>query len=88
MTSQVGAVGAAQRLCPPELLGRFQGLASATGAVGAIGGSVLVGLLISHDNVKVLLNVQAGPLRHVGRGHRSSVVRRPPGAHSITTESL
>ncbi len=59
MTSQIGATGTVQRLCPSELLGRFQGLASATGAAGAIGGSVMVGLLISHDNVRLLLNVQA-----------------------------
>ncbi|HQZ34501.1 MAG TPA: MFS transporter [Ilumatobacteraceae bacterium] len=59
MTSQIGATGTAQRLCPPELLGRFQGLASAAGAAGAIGGSVVVGLLISHENIRLLLNVQA-----------------------------
>jgi len=85
MTSQVGAVGAAQRLCPPELLGRFQGLASATGAVGAIGGSVLVGLLISHDNVKVLLNVQAGLYVMCGLATLLLVVRRGDSTPSITT---
>ncbi len=59
MTSSIGAAGTAQHLCPPELLGRFQGLASATGAAGAIGGSLLVGLMITHNNIKLLLNVQA-----------------------------
>ena len=60
MTVQVGEAGAAQRLCPPPLLGRFLGLLSATGAVGAIVGSVVVGLLVDDVNVKVLLNAQAG----------------------------
>lgn len=76
MTSQVGAIGTIQRLCPPELLGRFQGLASATGAAGAIGGSVLVGVLINHDNVKPLLNAQAGLYVACGLATRA-LVRRP-----------
>ncbi len=59
ITSQVGAVGAAQRLCPPALLGRFQGVISATSSAGAIVGSVLVGLTIDAVGVKVLLNLQA-----------------------------
>jgi MFS family permease len=59
ITSQVGAAGAAQRLCPPELLGRFQGVLSATGAVGAITGSVLVGVLVDTVGVRWLLNAQA-----------------------------
>jgi predicted MFS family arabinose efflux permease len=59
MTSQVGAMTAAQRLCPPAVLGRLQGLASATTSVGAIVGSVGVGLLVDHWDVKALFNVQA-----------------------------
>jgi predicted MFS family arabinose efflux permease len=59
ITSQVGAMTAAQRLCPPAVLGRLQGLASATTSVGAIVGSVGVGLLIDRWDVKALLNVQA-----------------------------
>jgi len=78
MTSQVGATGAAQRLCPAELYGRFQGVASATGAAGGIVGSVLVGLLVDHAGVTILLNVQA--TLHVVCGIASYVfiVRRTP----------
>ena len=79
MTSSIGAVGAAQRLCPPELLGRFQGLASATGAAGAIGGSVLVGLLITHDNITLLLNVQAALYVLCGLTTLALIIR--PGAN-------
>jgi predicted MFS family arabinose efflux permease len=80
MTSSIGAAGTAQRLCPPELLGRFQGLASATAAVGAIGGSLLVGLLITHDNIKLLLNVQAALYVACGLTTLALVIR--PGAHT------
>ncbi len=59
MTRQIGTAGAVQRLCPPELLGRFQGLVSAVGSVGALIGVVLVGALLDGVGVKVLLNVQA-----------------------------
>jgi MFS family permease len=76
MTSQVGAMGAVQRLCPPELLGRFQGLASATGAAGAIGGSVLVGVLIDHVGVKVLLNTQAALYVLCGLTTLALIIRR------------
>ncbi len=59
MTSQVGAASTAQLLCPPAVLGRLQGLASATTAVGAILGSIAVGVLLDRVGVKLLLNVQA-----------------------------
>ena len=78
MTSQVGAIGAAQRLCPPELYGRFQGVASATGAVGAIVGSVLVGLLVDRTGVTILLNVQATLYVFCGIASYAFIVRRTP----------
>jgi predicted MFS family arabinose efflux permease len=59
ITSQVGAVGTAQRLCPPQMLGRLQGLEGAGGAAGAIVGSAAVALLLDEVGVKLLLNVQA-----------------------------
>lgn len=75
MTSQVGAVGAAQLLCPPALLGRFQGLWSAVGSVGAIVGSVVVGVLIDEVPVRALLNVQAACYVLCGVGTALFVVR-------------
>jgi hypothetical protein len=41
------------------VLGRLQGLLSATTAVGALVGSIATGLLIDLVDVKVSLNVQA-----------------------------
>jgi predicted MFS family arabinose efflux permease len=78
ITSQVGVAGTAQRLCPPELLGRFGGLLSATGSIGAIGGTVLVGALIDVVDVKVLLNVQAALYVLCGAGTMTLVLRRSP----------
>lgn len=76
--SQIGAAGAAQRLCPPELLGRFQGLLSATGSVGAVGGSLLVAALLSGGNVRLLLNVQSGLYTLCGVATLLLVIRRVP----------
>jgi MFS family permease len=80
MTSQVGAVGAAQSLCPAPLLGRFQGLASALGSAGAIVGSVVVGVLIDQVQVRMLLNVQAACYVLCGVGTLLFVVRGHPDA--------
>ena len=76
--SQIGAAGAAQRLCPPELLGRFQGLLSAAGSVGAIGGSLLIGAALTGGNVRLLLNVQAGLYTACGVATLLLVIRRVP----------
>jgi Na+/melibiose symporter-like transporter len=59
ITSQVGATTTAQRLCPAAVLGRLRGILSAAGAAGALAGSIGVGLLIDHVDVRVLLNAQA-----------------------------
>lgn len=83
MTSQVGAMTTAQRLCPPAVLGRLQGLASATTSVGAIVGSIGVGLLIDHLDVKLLLNGQAALYVSCGALTYLAIVRRhsdPDGA--------
>ncbi|MGI9052121.1 MAG: MFS transporter [Ilumatobacteraceae bacterium] len=77
MTSQVGAMTTAQRLCPPAVLGRLQGLASATTSVGAIVGAIGVGLLVDHLDVKLLLNVQAALYVSCGALTYVAVVRRP-----------
>jgi MFS family permease len=58
MTSAVGATTTAQRLCPPAVLGRLQGVLSASTSAGAIVGSIGVGLLIDYVDVKVMLNAQ------------------------------
>jgi predicted MFS family arabinose efflux permease len=76
VTSQLGAVGSAQQLCPPEVLGRFQGLLSATGSVGAIVGTVAVGALIDTVRVEVLLNIQAAVYTACGVAAYFLVVRR------------
>lgn len=78
MTSQVGAATTAQRLCPPAVLGRLQGLASATTAVGAILGSVAVGVLLDRLGVKLLLNVQAALYVSCGVLTYLLVIRRSP----------
>ena len=78
MTSQIGAVGAVQRLCPPALLGRFQGLASAMGSVGAVIGSIVVGLLLDRLGVTLLLNVQATLFVLSGIASYVLVIRHQP----------
>jgi MFS family permease len=78
MTSQIGAVGAIQRLCPPALLGRFQGLASALGSVGAVIGSIVVGLLLDRVGVTLLFNVQATLFVLSGVASYVFVIRRQP----------
>lgn len=88
LTSQIGAAGAVQRLCPPELLGRFQGLASAVRSVGAVIGAVLVGLLIDRVGVKVLLNVQAIVFVLSGVAAYGLVIRRQPPDIQPTVETM
>jgi predicted MFS family arabinose efflux permease len=77
VTAQVGAMTAAQRLCPPAVLGRLQGLASATTSVGAIVGSVGVGLLLDHWDSRALLNVQAALYLSAGVLTYLVIVRQP-----------
>ncbi len=84
ITSQIGAAGAVQRLCPPELLGRFQGMSSAVGAVGAVIGSILVGLLLDGVGVEVLLNIQATLYVLSGVASYVFVIRRQPLPQILT----
>jgi MFS family permease len=76
--SQIGAAGTAQRLCPPELLGRLQGLLSAAGSAGAMGGSLLVAAALTGSNVRLLLNVQAALYTLCGVATLLLVIRRVP----------
>jgi predicted MFS family arabinose efflux permease len=84
MTSQVGATTTAQQLCPPAVLGRLHGLASATTSVGAVIGTVGVGALLGTWDAKVLLNVQAalylscGILTYLAVGPQATPVPAPP----------
>ncbi|MEQ1700028.1 MAG: MFS transporter, partial [Ilumatobacteraceae bacterium] len=86
--SQIGVAGAAQRLCPPELLGRFQGLLSATGSVGAIGGSLLIGVALTGGNVRLLLNLQAGLYTACGVATLLLVIRRLPQGGELDDPTL
>lgn len=86
MTSQVGAATTAQRLCPPEVLGRLQGLVSAVSATGSLIGTIGAGLLVDIVDVRLLLNVQAG--LYVASGVLAYAVilqRRPVAAVSAGT---
>ncbi len=58
-TSQIGTAATAQHLCPPEVLGRLSGIASATGAMGAAIGTIGAGLLVDHLPIIPLFNAQA-----------------------------
>jgi MFS family permease len=58
VASQVGQRSTAQRLCPPEVLGRLAGLMSAVSAVGAGIGAGSAALLIDRVPVRVLFNIQ------------------------------
>jgi predicted MFS family arabinose efflux permease len=78
MTSQVGATTTAQRLCPPAVLGRLQGLTSASTAAGAIVGSVAVALLIDQIDIKTLLNVQAVLYISCGVATYIAIIKRLP----------
>jgi predicted MFS family arabinose efflux permease len=78
MTSQVGATTTAQRLCPSAVLGRLQGLTSASTAAGAIVGSVAVALLIDQIDTKTLLNVQAVLYISCGVATYIAIIKRLP----------
>jgi MFS family permease len=86
ITSQVGAATTAQRLCPPEVLGRLQGLVAAVAAAGSLIGTIGAGLLVDVVDVKLLFNVQAG--LYVASGVLAYVAilqRRPVAAVSAGT---
>jgi predicted MFS family arabinose efflux permease len=86
MTSQVGATSTAQQLCPPAVLGRLHGLVSAATAAGALVGSVGVGLLIDHVDVKLLLNVQAVLYILCGVATYLAIVRRAKPIDSVRSD--
>ncbi|MDQ1424700.1 MAG: hypothetical protein QOD72_2198, partial [Acidimicrobiaceae bacterium] len=75
VTSQIGAISTAQQICPPATLGRLSGILAATGAVGAAIGSVGVGLLIDHVQVRTLFNTQAALYGACGVATYFAVIR-------------
>jgi predicted MFS family arabinose efflux permease len=77
-TSQIGTSATAQHLCPPQVLGRLSGIASAAGAVGAAIGTVGVGLLVDHVRIIPLFNVQAVVYLLCGIFTYWLIIRRSP----------
>ncbi|MEP6659428.1 MAG: MFS transporter [Acidimicrobiales bacterium] len=77
-TSQIGSFTTAQQLCPPHVLGRLNGILSATGAVGAAIGSIGTGLLVDHFAVIPLFNGQALGFFLCGMVSYLTIVRRLP----------
>ncbi|HSB88089.1 MAG TPA: MFS transporter [Ilumatobacteraceae bacterium] len=82
-TSQIGTSATAQHLCPPEVLGRLSGVASATGAIGAAIGTVGVGLLVDHIRIIPLFNVQAVVYLLCGVATYALIARRAPAAAAV-----
>jgi len=76
LTSQVGADTTAQRICPPSILGRLQGVLGATASAGALLGSIGVGLVVDSVDVKILLNIQAALYVACGVATYLTIVRR------------
>jgi predicted MFS family arabinose efflux permease len=85
ITSQVGAATTAQRLCPPEVLGRLQGLLSAATAAGALFGTLVAGLLVDIVDVKALLNVQAAVYVACGVASYATILQRRPAPAAVST---
>ena len=77
-TSQIGTSATAQHLCPPQVLGRLSGIASASGAVGAAIGTIAAGLLVDHVSIIPLFNVQAICYLLCGIATYVLIVRRVP----------
>jgi MFS family permease len=77
-TSQIGTSATAQHLCPPQVLGRLSGIASATGAVGAAIGTIGAGLLVDHLPIIPLFNVQAAVYLLCGIATYALIVRPTP----------
>jgi len=86
ITSQVGAATTAQRLCPPEVLGRLHGLVAAVAAAGSLIGTIGAGLLVDIVDVKLLFNVQAALyVASGGLAYAAILQRRPVTAVSTGT---
>ncbi len=88
LTSQVGADTTAQRICPPNILGRLQGLLGATTSAGALVGAIGIGLVVDAVDVKLLLDVQASLYVVCGLAAYLTIVRRTaPGTEASSPTS-
>ena len=83
-TSQIGTSATAQLLCPPEVLGRLSGIASATGAIGAAVGTIAAGLLVDHLLIIPLFNVQAFVYLSCGIATYWLIIRRTSAAPVVS----
>lgn len=77
-TSQIGTAATAQRLCPPQVLGRLSGIASAAGSIGAAIGTIAAGLLVDHLPIIPLFDVQAFIYLLCGLSTYWLIIRRTP----------
>lgn len=87
-TSQIGTSATAQHLCPPEVLGRLSGIASATGAIGAAIGTIGVGLLVDHVPIIPLFDAQAFIYLLCGIATYWLIIRRSPVAAASSSDNL
>ena len=78
MSSQIGAATTAQQLCPPAVLGRFQGLVAAGTGAGALVGSLGVAALIDVLGSNTLFNVQAALYLLCGLAAYVAIANRQP----------
>ena len=82
VASSIGFRTTAQRLCPPEVLGRLGGLMSAVSAVGAGIGAGAAALLIDRVPVRVLFNAQGQCFTVCGLIGLIWVLRKVDATHS------
>ena len=75
-TSQIGTSATAQHLCPPQVLGRLSGIASASGAVGAAIGTIAAGLLVDHVRIIPLSTPRRSAISSAALPHTCSFIRR------------
>jgi MFS family permease len=76
--SRIGSSATGQHLCPPQVLGRLSGIASASSAIGAAIGTIGAGLLVDHLPIIPLFNAQAVVYLLCGVATYWLIIRRTP----------